>query len=681
VDRYHPEMSFRTRPLPQTAAFISLTSLVLMCPVRAQDEPAPRETRESETSPPPAPAESAPGRRMEDLHWAMRPGLKVAMLRAKVPMVDRVVLVPDEATYLEALSEWSLAGRWPILFEDEVYAPMFIRRFKPAEVIRKAPTQATMPRGAELEEAMRGHVANAWWSGDGADASEDSTKHPPGMKERFAAAGWTPPGVVIASARDKAWPAAVALAADRGQPIVFLDDRFGTPNGAVSLEDWPRLRTTVESLVAATGYPYDRLGDAIDTITIVRDLPVKYVTTDDPDGKSRNAVTDGLARHADHSRWAIVGSIFGEGPRATYVAMCSIFLSPESALLFDTYPNQAVWSRFAMSKPAARLREVGFEVNHTANPASTALAWERLAPGGVDRDLIFVNTKGNHNWFDAADERRVFSHDIPILNNPAVVHFVHSWSCIWPANRDSLGGRWLERGAYAYVGSVHEPTLGAFVTPELLTERLLSSVPFLIAARVWELKPWRVATIGDPLMTLLRPAPRAPCAEHPIEGENLREALRRETPLAEQSGDWSKVLNTVNLLGLDELAVALYEQRLKDHAPGETIGAVLGPLFRRGDAATLLGAVEQIPAPQLTPAQRDLLWLKWLPALGTIDDAATLTLLRRHIRTPLGYVDACRLAAVMKRLGRRDEIDAMLNEYEAEAREDYPRQLIRRARP
>ncbi len=702
--RYHPMMSRpRVSHRRQTLAGIACVA-ALFCaacgrPGEGGQTSAPREgageagapaappatTPASPSRPADAPPEQSPSNRtvnLSDLPWAVRPGVKVAMLRAKIPTVDRVVLVPDELTYLEAISEWSLAGRWPVLFEDDFYAPMFIRRFAPAEVIRKSASPAAMPRGGDLETAMRHAAAVAWAPGRAEDASPESSPPPPeGAKEAFAAAGWTPPGVVITSARDGAWPAALALAADRGQPLVFLDDRFGTPNGSVSLDDWPRLRAAVESRVAETGYSYRELGDEIDTVTIVRDLPVKYVTTDDPNGNSRNATTDGLCRHADDSRWAIAGSIFGDGPRATYMAMCSIFLRPGSALLYDTYPDLAVWSRYAMDRPAARFREVGFDVIHTAAPASTAAAWEYLAPGGLARDLIFVNTKGNQNWFDAADERRVFVHDVPILNSPAVVHFVHSWSCIAPANRNTLAGRWLERGAYAYVGSVHEPTLAAFVTPDLLSERLLANVPYLVAARVWELKPWRVATIGDPLMTVLRAAPRAPCESRPIAGEDLRDALRRETPLAEASGDWSKVLRLINLLGLDHLAADLYHQRLANHAPGATIGEALGPLFRTRDAATLIAAVEQIPAAQLTGAQKDLLWLKWLPSLGSIDDPARLALLRAHIRSPLGYVDACRLAGVMKRLGRRDEIDALLNEYEAEVKDGYSRQLVRRARP
>ena len=618
------------------------------------------------------------GRSIDDIPWPARPGVRIATLRANVPMIDRVVLVPDEATYLEALSEWSLSGRWPVLFEDDEYAPMFIRRYKPAEVIRKAATTNKLPRNEALEEAMQRVVCRAWGTGEDLGQADEATA--PSTRECFEEAGWKPPGVVITSAKDAAWPAALALAADRGEPLAFLDERFGPVNGSVSAEDWPRLDAQVTALVAATGYPYDQLGDAIDTITIVRELPAKYVTPDDPAGNSRNAVTDGLARRADKTCWGFAGWIFGPAPRATYMAMCSIFLQPESALLFDTYQPTPGWSRYAMGKPAASLEEAGLEVEQVASPASSAAAWGNLAPSGVNADLVLVNTKGNQNWFSAADEKRVYVHDVPILNAPAMVHFIHSWSCIAPENRNTLAGRWLERGAYAYVGSVHEPSLGGFVPPEVLVERLRASVPYLIAARVWGTVAWRIATIGDPLMTILRPVPRAAPDTRPITGEDLRDVLKRQTPLAEQSGDWSQALRTINLLGLDEVAMALYRQRLNDNAPADTMALALGAVFRNGDEQTFLHAIEQIPISQVTPLQRDMLWLKWLPTLRTLNDPAQIDLMRALIRTPLGFVDACRLAPVMRSRGQGELVGPMLDENEKDASDGYARQLIRTQR-
>lgn len=645
---------------------LTLGLALLTCDSRAAEQ----DPETSEAAPPQV-------RSIDELPWPVRPGMRIAGLRGTVPTVDRVVLVPDEASYLHAISEWSLKGRWPVLFEDDVYAPMFIRRFKPMEVVRKSPASTPAPRGESLEQAMLDAVSASWRSDVDADAS---TEPPADLQARFEQANWTPPGVVITSSRDPAWPAGLALAADRGQPLVFLDERYGSSNGQVAADDWPRLNGEIEALVASTGYPYKELGDAIDTITIVRELPVKYIPRDDPSGKGRNAVTDGLGRNADNLRWAFAGWIFGDAPQATYMAMCSIFLQPDSALLFDTYPASPGWSRYAMDRPAAQLRDIGYNVEHIAEPGSSATTWERLAPGGLHADLILVNTKGNQNWFDAAGDSRVFVHDVPILNAPAMVHFIHSWSCIQPANRKTLAGRWIERGAYAYVGSVHEPTLSAFVPPELLVERLRASIPFLIASRVWETTPWRVATIGDPLMTLLRPVPRAQPDAHPITGANLRELLRTAVDEAEQSGDWTEPTRLINWLGLDPLTFSVYQQRLNDRASAETIALAFGAVFRNGDAPTLLHAIEQIPLSQVTPAQRDMLWLKWLPTLNTIDTVAQLNLMREHIRTPWGYLDGCRLAPLMRSMGQRDLINGMLDQYEDDIGDNYSRQLVKRAR-
>lgn len=682
-------------PIRHFAPIVVLT-LASLCSACGREEPAPRPDAPSEEStqeqpqPPEkpveaeSPAEASPPqgeqtqeakRSIEDYPWPVRPGLRVAMVRSKVPTIDRVVLVPDEATYVEAISEWSLLGRWPVLFEDDQYAPMFIRRFKPAEVVRKAPTRHPLPQPAALQEQMRVIVSRAWSTGSEAD--EPTAEN---MKDRFAAVQWTPPGVVITSVKDDAWPAALALAADRGQPIAFLDERFGRANQVVSADDWPRLSAAVESCVASAGYPYDALGDAIDTITLARQLGNRYADASDASGRSHIAVTDGLAR-TGLKRWAVAGWIFGPTARTTYMAMSSIFLEHDAALLFDTYGGGSPWSRYAMDQPAARLREAGLDVREISSPASTAAAWERLAPSGLSADLILVNTSGNQNWFNTADETRVFMHDMPILNTPAAVHFVHSWSALAPENRNTLAGRWLERGAYAYVGSVEEPTLSAFVPPELLVDRLRSAVPFLVAARVWEQAPWRVTTIGDPLMILLPDLPRRAPDARPIEGANLRDVLREATDAATAGGDWTPVLRTLNLLGLDEVAMSLYEQRLKDAASADTIALALGVVFRKGDAPTLLHAFEQIPLSQVMPEQQDLLWLKWIPSLASIDQGADLMLLRRHIRTPKGYVDAGRLAPVMEALGQRDQINAMLDEFEAEAKEPYARDLVRRARP
>ncbi len=43
--------------------------------------------------------------------WASRLGLRVEVANQAFPIVDRVVLVPDSATYVDELSRWTPQGR------------------------------------------------------------------------------------------------------------------------------------------------------------------------------------------------------------------------------------------------------------------------------------------------------------------------------------------------------------------------------------------------------------------------------------------------------------------------------------------------------------------------------------------------------------------------------------------
>src|SRR5690606_19096306 len=69
------------------------------------------------------------------------------------PLIDRVVLVPDAATYLDELSKWSPQGRWPVLIEDDHYAPMFVRRFKPRQLLRRA-SVGTLPDDVGAQQKL-----------------------------------------------------------------------------------------------------------------------------------------------------------------------------------------------------------------------------------------------------------------------------------------------------------------------------------------------------------------------------------------------------------------------------------------------------------------------------------------------------------------------------------------------
>ncbi|MBV9386323.1 MAG: hypothetical protein JOZ78_07840 [Chroococcidiopsidaceae cyanobacterium CP_BM_ER_R8_30] len=426
---------------------------------------------------------------IEQLTWATQIGKRITKLRVQIPTVDRVVLVPDAATFLSAIEQWSLQGRWPILIEDEYYTPIFLRRFHPAQVIRLSTVAQPLPEGQTLRQQMLRATAKAWNSEPGEL-----------LKKVWQRLGWRPPGVVVTWESDSAWPAAVSLAADRGQPLVFLEGDFGSPNSSLSPAQWQSLQDNVQQVVEKTGYTYAELGDDIDTITIARQMAVKYQPSET--AGDRLAITDGLARHPDGQRWAVVGWIYGSSVRALYQAMCSIFLTQKTALLYDTYPRSDVWGLYAMNEAARQLSDIDLDVQLIQRPQAGVSNWRQLTANGLNFDLIFVNSKGSSTSFNLGDGNASVQ-DVPTLNTPAAVHFIHSWSATAPDDRNTVGGRWLEHGTYAYVGSVNEPYLQAFVTPQLLAEHLRRLTPFLIAARQVADQPWKITTIGDPLMTLV----------------------------------------------------------------------------------------------------------------------------------------------------------------------------------
>ena len=476
-------------PMSRTSSFILLAFALLLGLFVVRSEPEKRGSFTIEAA-------------KEKEPWPIKLGLRMAILRSRIPTVDRVVLVPDEATFLAAIKQWSLAGRWPILIEDDRYAPMFLRRFQPKEIIRLPAVTEPLPEGEERREAALVAVASTWNAADF-----------PSLQETWAELGWEPPGVAISSEKDRAWPAAVALAAAWGQPLIFLPDFFGKPNQRLNPKQWERLQKKVQQAVARTGYPYGQLGDAIDTVTIVRQLAVKYQSPQNP--KQDWAVTDGLGRHKNGDRWAAVGWIYGSAERSLYQAMCSIFLDPETVLLYDSYPPEKPWSNYAVGLAKHYFSKVGFQVKAVQRPEANLEAWRQLAAPGFNFDLIFTNSKGMPTSF-ATGDRDASVRDIPKLLTPAAIHFIHSWSATTPDNPDTIAGRWLENGAYIYVGSVHEPYLPAFITPSLMARRLLLSAPFLISARHINSSPWKITTIGDPLMMLTQTRRKLPPTAVPL---------------------------------------------------------------------------------------------------------------------------------------------------------------------
>ena len=114
-------------------------------------------------------------------------------------VADVVVLVPDEAAFLDALGAWTPQRFWPILIEDGWFTPMFIRAFQPAAVWRVPPRER--PGGERLDDAVRAFV-----KGLNAEIAAQFADRP------------RPPGLVMLDPASGQRMGGLALACGRGQP-------------------------------------------------------------------------------------------------------------------------------------------------------------------------------------------------------------------------------------------------------------------------------------------------------------------------------------------------------------------------------------------------------------------------------------------------------------------------------
>lgn len=594
----------------------------------------------TQPSTPPA-TPGVPGAQAQPLHWAQQLGLRAEQINRVFPLVDRVVLVPDTATYLDEISKWSPLGRWPVLIEDAQYAPMFIRRFSPAQIIRRQSVGA-LPADHEAKQKLIEAAIIRAWSGD----PQKST-----IRNVLDAARYVPPGVVITSVDDPAWTAAVALASGHGQPIAFLDGDFSKINFAPLQSDVNKLISRVDSLVAGLGYRHAALGDDIDTITICREIGgrMRVAGPGATDKDSQYfAITDVLGRNADGSRYAFVGWIFGSETRCAYVAMCSLFLPRQRVWLCNTYPTDSQpWANYDIAEPARFLSQIGYDVSQTSGPAVTSRAWLSRLPGGFSTDIAIINTKGNADFFEMFTKGDwCYPNDVPILNVPEAVHFIHSWSMHRPEDVATVGGKWLQRGAYAYVGAVHEPGLQAFVPPAELARRIAAGIPFLVAARLWDSPPWRVNTYGDPLMLCQPPAdaPRTRIAQPCDYGVDINELVKQlmfDAKSDESGQAFADAIAMLDLLGRDEIAVGMWRAAQQKHVSMLASRPALGPLFRANNVDAFMQAWNELP--QRDDLAMDMLWHLLWPQMTTTTDKDLLLQLQGAIRRPATHVDLGRL--------------------------------------
>lgn len=603
--------------------------------------------------------------------WFARLGLRSLEVQAQLPVLDQVVLVPDEATFLDEVSRWTPAARWPVLIEDLAFAPRFVRAFNPSAVYRRASVGAA-PTGAALQAAVERAVAQAW----GGDPSA-------GVAAALNARNLTPQGLVGASAADPAWPAALALAAGRGQLVAWVDGSFGSPNAVLDAPTFQQLDAAVRKAFEQSGFRWNVLGDELETFTLCRNTAYRVNLPSPPGGWDPRlpprdpaplAVTDALCRTEAGARYAFAAQIPGDAVRSSSMAMCSLFLARTTVWMWDGYADRKgnMFAEFGFAQAASQLSAAGFtcQVNEGANAAVTS--WKSMLPTGVNADVLLVNSSGNWDFFQLAREQQLWATDVPLLQKPAVLSMVHSFSLQLPERPDSIGARWLDHGVYAYAGSVQEPYLPAFVPPRVLADRLLSTTPFLVASRHWpgDVIPqvWRIATVGDPLMTLPTPAvakglgARKP-AEPPPGATELHAEARQAmeaTRTATSAAPYAAAMRALVQMGDDRVAAQFWAVAQAKGQAKAVASAALGSLFRMRQRDAFTAAWQLVDAP--TAEQRDMLWAMWGPELPRLTDKAVVAVLRKAVRGPRTDMDAEALLPAVRRAEGRDAAAGWLND-------------------
>lgn len=590
---------------------------------------------------------------------------RVEEARRACQVIPTIVIVPDEASYVEAISHWTRSRRFPVLIDDNSRATRediarFVRAFEPNEVVRwrMASTAATPSEPAITHALAR---TQGWKPGEVEPAA-------------FLNSHWSqnhPPGVVATRVGDSAWPAALALAAFRNQPIIFVPaERVpGTLANAFAPREIDELSEVLakacdELAANSPGVRWRAVGDEIETLTLCLNCPVKA----NIGGKDEVATTDQLGRlgtvASPGARWGWAGQVFGSQSQAAYRAMCALFLTSKRAWVFDGYESTPQWSAYDGTATAEVLRKSRFDVELLDDPKGSEREWRARAERPIKADLIAVTTMGNSDFFELRPGI-CRPGDVPCLALPTAIHFTHSWSAQWPARRDTVAGRWLERGAYAYIGSVQEPYLQGFVPTPGVAMRWAAGGTWGLVGRQDGgrfAQPWKIAVFGDPLMLRGDPITRS-TDPLPLMGTT---SVADDASRGLKEGRYGPAISDYVLLGKDDivarLALALSREKQASQTPG-ALASAIEPLFRAGTPQQVVGLFALLPSNDAKdPILRDVLWHASHALLKNQPDRPTLEVLRANLRDDVFERDAIELARAWSLSSSRADALAMLQE-------------------
>lgn len=210
-----------------------------------------------------------------------------------------------------------------------------------------------------------------------------------------------------------------------------------------------------------------------------------------------------------------------------------------------------------------------------------------------------------------------------------------------------LMGRWMERGVYFYVGSVHEPYLQAFLPGRNVVARALAGGPLGAAVRHDKAQLWKVAVFGDPLI-VLSSGMRRTTEKVSLEGDDVMDKLRERL----KADEFDTVFRDLLLAGreneLARLGAAVVQQKptaLKQ----ETLELLILPLFRQGKIDEMLAAYRLLDGTRAARGDlRDALWLATYQRLAK-PTTELAQLLRANVRTGNIGRDALAAASVIAR--------------------------------
>lgn len=567
-----------------------------------------------------------------------RAGLKADVLRRAQQIVPTVVIVSDARGYLAAISAWDGPRRFPVLWDDGSIRSRediarFVRAFGPEEVVRFEPGRETpaWPRAREDREAQ---IRTTLARSTDRNAPDYDT-----VLRTLRSAGVVSPGLVLTDVDDTAWPAAVALASARYQPISFLQNP-STLNPPLTPDQADLLEDAAQRAAMATGLSWRGIGDEIDAITLCLNTGTRIKTGEG--ARDVLSTTDRVGRtgaNGTGSRWAYTGQIFGSSSQAVYRAMCALFLTPRDAFIFDGYDDSQPWVTYSGAEASDVLRQFGMEVQLHNRPRNTTGHWLSLGARPIRAGLIMINSHGSQSVLNFPGGQ-VKGTDMPLLDRPAIAHVVHSFSLQNAPNRATVGGAILDRGVYALLGSVDEPFLQAFVPTPMVARRLGAGLNLATAVRLDDGPVWKLTLIGDPLITLGPPGTRLESAALELPGATTELDARVKSVLGERN--FAEAVALLTLLGRDQDAARLATAVIDDpetRLTPELAAAAIPALFRIGRHEHVITAYANLTEDQRAdPVLADCFWFAGRFLLASSPDRQRVEALMRIFPRPSSRV-------------------------------------------